>query len=478
MLKPALFALLPLLATFDAPRRSLAFADLAANYAKSHGLAGKAAADVKFADVLDQNYVRVDLGAIRLRFPWADLGDKARAKELQDVAVALTNLELKWCEWAAVEGAPTTALRKDLTELRDALTKAHVQGGGGSAAKSFADVFGLKKETAELAQRVEQKFRAQEVWGFKPASDQATEFICEPSRREFVELACFFGWIDESARPAFWVDNLPTWEELYWVDVQAVPLMYASSKSGDDYTNGRSMNDKEPNGMQQFVSQRGAHALFATLYGSNIDPMVESAVVVDIVVDLCGQNNAYAESSSRGKTTEARSVFIPGAPAKGGGLGRNSADSSWRATQGADHFVKPLRDAQKTAAKDEPASKSKLAAFQISSDDTTKRQSIRAPFLGTPAKDKEAPPKEFLGDYAEFFRAYKACFVHWLRTEGSAKGKKVSETSFASAMQKLGNANPDFEAIVSEVYAMPLSNAGEKPDSLEWRFLAWLAKQR
>ena len=103
---------------------------------------------------------------------------------------------------------------------------------------------------------------------------------------------------------------------------------------------------------------------------------------------------------------------------------------------------------------------------------------MRAPFFGSAAQGKELPPPEFLTDYLEFFRAYKSCFLHWLREKSTPK-PDASRAKFAELLRQVAEAGSaaGFEELVSEVYAIPLSAADLSKDSLEQRFLAWLATQ-
>ena len=104
---------------------------------------------------------------------------------------------------------------------------------------------------------------------------------------------------------------------------------------------------------------------------------------------------------------------------------------------------------------------------------------MRAPFLGELTLGKEQPPAQFSSDYMEFFRAYKTAFIHWLRTEGTGS-KKTAPASFRTLGQKIaeGKGEADFEQLLEEVYGMPLTAEDGTPDSLEWKFLTWLSKQR
>ena len=104
---------------------------------------------------------------------------------------------------------------------------------------------------------------------------------------------------------------------------------------------------------------------------------------------------------------------------------------------------------------------------------------MTAPFLGSFAEGKELPPDDFLDDYEDFFRAYRAGFLFWLR-EKATGSEEESRTKFAElvatqARRKIGVPLSD---VAQAVYGLPLSDQSGAVDNLEWRYLAWLAKGR
>ena len=111
----------------------------------------------------------------------------------------------------------------------------------------------------------------------------------------------------------------------------------------------------------------------------------------------------------------------------------------------------------------------------LHSDDTTKHAPVRAPFFGSGARDKPLPPREFLKDYMEFFRAYKTAFVHWLREESQPKPAD-SKAKLAKLLAKAAEAGgaASFEELVLEVYGVPYSDHELAKDCLESSFLRWL----
>jgi hypothetical protein len=173
---------------------------------------------------------------------------------------------------------------------------------------------------------------------------------------------------------------------------------------------------------------------------------------------------------------------------EGGTLPKNNADSLWREDLGADHFVKVLKLAQRAGGQDARSAAEKLPYFEITHDDGTQRMKVRAPFLGQAARTKALPPEGFLGDYREFFRAYKTCFAYWMYEQAAGPKKPDSHAKFLQLLERVAGGVSDdggdsgapgevFEAHLAAVYGQPWSAENQDPDNLEWRFLSWLAKQ-
>ena len=151
-----------------------------------------------------------------------------------------------------------------------------------------------------------------------------------------------------------------------------------------------------------------------------------------------------------------------------------------REDQGADRFVRVLRFSQKEGMSNRPRGTDKTRHFELMNDATTKRTIISGPFLGAPAMAKKDPPTDFYGDHLEFLRAYRSCFLNWLRTKGSGSGK-TSSKKFAELL--IGIAHMDdssgLEGKIAEAFKMDaLSTEKLGTKDLEGRFLKWLSKQK
>ena len=91
------------------------------------------------------------------------------------------------------------------------------------------------------------------------------------------------------------------------------------------------------------------------------------------------------------------------------------------------------------------------------------------------AADRSTPPDSVADDYAEFLRAYKSGFLHWLQTE--AAGKKESRAKFGEFFVTLAQGEPrDFQVAVEEFYGSPLSSKDVDKNDLEGQFLKFVSK--
>jgi hypothetical protein len=179
---------------------------------------------------------------------------------------------------------------------------------------------------------------------------------------------------------------------------------------------------------------------------------------------------------------------LPPAPAVGGDA---LVNCRWRTGAGADYFVAALREAQvegaKVAAKDRSNArrKDKLVHFPIGSDESGAQWIAHAPFLGAHASAQAYPEPEFLNDYREFFKAYQSAFYHWLETTAEPVDGSRGD-AFATFLRLLGKpvtdvepiTKPEIGAALEEAYGLPFSGPDGSVDSLEWRFLTWLAEQK
>jgi hypothetical protein len=462
----------------DDPKGVLPYEQIAKNYAASAGIAATDPSAIKYEDVLAKAFVQIKIGAFDLRFPRADI-DK-RAEDVKGCAMALIVAQEKWLDWLAPAGGDQKQLRDDLKILTS-----WVKGWKGptlAKAKEHADTDLAKivnaPETTQLAsQRLFDALARGAALG--PAKEQAqpVRLVVAPTRKEFTEFIYFFGWITPDQRGLFWLDNAPDWTSAYLLNDQLIALEYAAAnRQPTDYSLGTKMDEVMP----QQVVQLAMNALFSAYYGERVTAPFIGGLSMNLVIDAYGEVRTRIDGDTRSKVTGKREVFVAGGASEGGFLGKNSAETKWRENGGRDHFLNTLKAAQEEGAKVAKDEKNKPACFSIRSDDGGQKWAAVAPFLGSASADTKPPPKEFVGDFAEFYRAYKSAFIFWLQTK-SQGGEKASREKFAVLLRKLADPNMtgDFEAVFKEVYdGAPLSGPGADKDTLEGKFLIWLSRQR
>src|SRR5262249_37063891 len=137
-----------------------------------------------------------------------------------------------------------------------------------------------------------------------------------------------------------------------------------------------------------------------------------------------------------------------------------------------------LRQAQKAGDK-EAHDKDKLGHFVVHDRSEAKRLLLTAPFLGKLAFERELVGEAFVDDYLEFHRCYRAAFVHWLQTLGM-KTKPASNERFGVLLRRLmrRQGGDDLDSLSKELYQVPLASKDPEVDTLERRFLAWIAEAR
>jgi hypothetical protein len=454
------------------------FAHLADQYLAAHPIEGKRPGDIGLQDIIDTYYVTADVGAFEVKFPRSFMSDKPVTDDFKGVVTALLDLQSLWLDWVKASGDGVAQARTDLASLKQFMKNARVTGGATKVPDFFA-AFGGSEQIEPVVKRFRDSYRSGSAYGFTPHSSYPQTILISPNREDFTALAALLGHFEESGRSLYWNQGLISWTEFGWNDLQILAIQYPPVKPrGDDLSEGIAMNSREPTGLMQHIAQRAGVALCWYCFGKALDPAVELGIAQTLVVDLYKQNNTRSGGGGRGNETAGMTAFIPGGNSNGGALPPTNAESSWRSTLGTDYFEKPLKDAQKAAVKAAKSAEEKALYFTLRSDDTSKRFFVRAPFFGTAAQGKELPPPEFLVDYQEFFRAYKTSFIHWMRETGAPKPAE-SHDKFAELLRKVAEVAgaATFEELVKEVYGEALSASDSSAPSLEWSYLAWLAKK-
>ena len=78
-------------------------------------------------------------------------------------------------------------------------------------------------------------------------------------------------------------------------------------------------------------------------------------------------------------------------------------------------------------------------------------------------------------DFAEFYRAYKTGFFHWLEHVGPDPATTQAKWNELVRGIPTLSADLSFDALAARVYGLPISAKDGTTDSLEWRFLKYVA---
>lgn len=440
----ALTALTALSAGLDAQPPHVAWADFGRAWLQELGEAEPPALDA----MLQRHYARLPLADFDVRVPNTLLGKSGDPAEVAAIADALLRLQDRIDELTVPDAAALSARHQEVAELRKWLA----------------------------------------AWRKKPDTEPPTAtrrespciLVLAPERRDFVALVGWLGLLKQQYRDYWWNDGTAQFVDLRVQDegqVQIVALEYAAPDQQGDATRGFAMSTRERTGLLQHVLQRAGLSWCWRWLGDDADRSFVLGLATSLVTDVLGQNNARSGGSDSAKTTEGRNAFIPGAPSRGGSMEMVNADSKWRLSQGQDWFARPLRQAQKAGVHAAKKSRDKLGHFLLDAKQGEAKHLVTAPFLGGVAYDRDEVPSEFLDDYLEFHRAYRAAFVHWLEQQGG-RNKDASLAAFRALMAKLLAVppKPTFEEACSDVYGVPLSSKDAEQDTLERRFLEWLTK--
>jgi hypothetical protein len=462
---------------------------MAIEFLRELGIEATDPAKVDMQALFDEHYFRLDLGLFDLRYPRHLLAEGTRLEEFKGIAVALVEMQELWIEWMKPAqpipketAAAISDVKKWIASWSTTLPKTALEEAPDRETRVKNNELGQwmqpkEKQLAALA-TFASYMRSGSVLGLELEDTSGSQILFCPTRHNFRSFASFAGANDKSLAEVLWNESVPTWTE-FWIshprEIQVLAMEYAGVEDPD---RGVPMSEREKTGLVEHVLQRSAFSLSWKYFGRGIEPVFEAGLAQNLVIGTIGQNNARSGGSGRSNVTSAREVFVPGGLSSGGVLPPQNADSRWRADLGADYFTKVLKAAQSAGAKYTKERAEKAGHFEIVSDTEGEKLDVAAPFLGEPGKTQKPAPRQFTADYLEFFRAYKSGFVNWMRTGAAGKGKESAET-WARFLASLAGAkgNEKLEAVVERVYGEPLSSADAEAKSLEWRYLAWLAKQ-
>lgn len=458
------------------------FEKAAKHFATEHGLPADQPGKYAYADVLAQAFLHVRLGVFDVYFPRAAV--EKRGGELKTLTAALLTAQSGLLDWVKPAGKDQKAQREDLALLQTwvkSWKEAAVAKTGSAKTVELADALAANDAQRAALERLAQTMQRAEPFGAPRATPLSVRLVLLPSRTDFVEFLALLGWLEEKERANYWLDSAADWSQSFYGADQLIGLEYAlPNHMPGKYEEGMPMGEDSAGVIQQQVVQLALNSFFDALYETRVPAAFMQGLSMNLVIDLFGEINTRVDGDLRPRITEKRDIFIAGGNKDGGTLQKNSAETRWRQERGKDHWIRLLRAAQRDGEELDRGAKLRHASLAVRSDDGGKKAVVHAPFFGAAGAQASPPLAAFLGDFAEFLRAYKSAFIFWLQTKASGS-EKVSREAFARVLVQLADPalQGDFSAVFAAQYDQkPLSGATADKENLEGQFLMWLQRQK
>jgi hypothetical protein len=477
------------------------FAELGKSFLAAHGKAADASA-LPIEKFRSDWCVHLVLGAFDPAFPFEYLSEKKYFEQLKLLSTTLLEMQTHWVAWTCADPKAIETARADVKELQAWIKAWRPAALANVAKEKDRDLFvlmGAKEPQIQARDRLRDLLCKPDVLGVAPRDNAPVRILYAPTRHDFVELIGYMGLADPTKQAAHWVPESTEWTN-FWIDWDfVIALEYPPWSPDPHFKTGLPMDKFSKTGLEEHAVLQAANALQWLVYGEDGAPYIHQAVAMNLAIAVCGELNALEGDGwgygTTGGRTNPYEKFVPGGNSSGGMLPPIPAASQdtlkkgrWREGLGSDYFALPLRKGQKNGlkllAKEGPENLSKeiqddkVAHFLLVAPDESDKYVVSAPYFGPASKLKPYPPTSVILDYREFFRAYKSGFTHWLQTESDPKDPKGCEARFRDLMRKMKDRDPaePFEKLVEEIYALPLSAKDGETDTLEWRYLKWLAK--
>jgi len=463
------------------PQPESLYEGMAQQLLATHDYADASSSDFSLEAFLDERFVNADLGIFDVFMAQKSLADKNNAEDFIKLAAALLDMQAQWLEW--VGPAADNGLKQaqdDLETLQDWVDDWSVSDFASIAAGQAVDALEADEKVRAAVERFSDYMGKGTMLELGREEAVRESLVLVPNRAEFVEFICLGGWMYPHLQNVFWQPHIVNWTNTYIDQFKILALEYAQPQSSlASYKASFDMNYASKTGKEQQIVQLSTNSLLDNYYGDRIPPSLAGSLAVNMVVELFGECSTRADGDLRERRTAAVEIFVPGGNPSGGTLAKNDAASRWRADKGSDYFTRVLRASQKQGAKENRKSKNKLMHFELVDDSGSRQTDISGPYLGASAKDFDSTAPSFQGDQIEFLRAYRSCFMNWLKSKGAGKSK-ASQQSFASLLHGLAH-NDDpraIENLFEQHFEAPLSNEKVDKQSLEGQFLKWLSKQK
>ena len=423
----------------------------------------------------DTAFLHLDLGAFELRLLPDTLADWS--PQYVEAVVGLVGLQRAWLGWMPEEAdanrRSNAAADLDLLESwagdlrKNAFKKLKVQGGEDALVAMEAP-----DDVRAAAERLSTYFGGAGPLGLE-GEPRLVPFVIAPTREDFVSLVCVVGLLDDEWQHAYWLPDIVSWTHCRWAGARVLALEFAAEEGSKNFSRGLSMTFKNKRALVQHIVQLGARSHFQRL---NVPALFAVALANNLTIELYGEVDTRNDGDTSARKIEAVDIFVPGA-LNDGTLPPANADSRWRRDKGEDYFLPALREGQKEGSKKARSKRDRLLYFRLEGMEGGNHY-VKAPFFGP---GSEAPPDDFLPDYVEFLRAYRAGFLHWLREFGVAEGEDAeaeAHQAFARFLELVAGGEHDLEGAFAKAYPLPLSEPTIGEDCLEGRFLAWLADKK
>lgn len=477
------------------------FAELGKSYLASHGKVTDVAA-LPMEKIRSDYCVHIHLGVFDPAYPIEHLSEKKHFDQLKLLCTSLLELQKYWIEWACDDPKKIETANADIQSLQGWIKgwkNAAVARAASADDRDLYVVMGAKEEHIQARDRLTELLCKPDALGVAPREGTPVRILFAPTRRDFVELLGYMGLADPAQQEKHWVPVATEWTN-FWIGWDMViALEYPPWSYDKHFKQGLAMDKFSKTGLEEHALLQAGNALQWVCYGEDGVPYVHQALAMKLAIAVCGELNALEGDGWGYGTTGGRTApyerFVPGGNSSGGMLPPIPAASQdtlkkgrWREGLGKDYYVEPLQKGQKNGLKhlgkdtpeylDKTMLEDKTAHFLLVAPDESAKYVVSAPFFGPASKEKPYPPTAVILDYREFFRAYKCAFTHWLQTESDPKDAKGCETRFRTLLRKMHERDPSdpFENLVQEIYGVPLSAKNGEGDTLEWRFLKWLAK--
>jgi len=463
-------------------------------------------ASYSVAQLLDSDhFIKFELGPWDIRLPVEEVSDKSSVTILKEAVMTTLDVASMWADWTVLDEEVLEAVQEDTKVLKKWAKGWSNRAFRKSIGEDREGLFARMPSVDEKVLAAGQRFL--DTMGLKPNVDgtPAAQVVFCPTRKTFVELSTLAGALEPKRKELLWGGESIFQTAAWSTNVHFIALEYAIWPwDGAHPENGDSMNALVKTGRDQHVVERMASSLSRGTFNSMASPLLEQALHINLVIDIVGEETPSFSTwsfqwSRAGGSTAPYSRFVPGGNAAGGvlpkrpakagpttGTSENTQSTVWREKNGGDYYRSALEKGQKKGFKlaaksnDVPddLKRDRRAHFAIGILGKSEAIPMSAPFLGMEAEDKKVPEDKYIDEYEEFFRAYRTCFSHWLRTEGHPDGKAKSPEAFAKLLQRAKNRSKSdtLSSMVLEIYGLPLSAQNGETDSLEWRFLEFVAK--